>query len=206
MDNENALRTQETTRGGRLARAISRGLLGLVGWRAVGEKPTPKKYVIIAAPHTTNWDFLLMLFVTTALGFHPSWMGKHTLFKKPFGGLMRRLGGIPIERSQAHNMVDQAIHALETRDELGVIIPPEGTRRRAERWKSGFYHIAKGAGVPIVLGFVDFSSKECGLGPTIYPAETFEETLRLIAPFYADKRGKFLENETPILPEPSEAT
>lgn len=207
-DNEQAPLTHETTRGGRLARALSRRLLGLFGWKAVGELPPLKKAVIIAAPHTTNWDFVLMLLVTTALGIHPSWMGKHTLFKRPFGGLMRRLGGIPIERSAAHNVVDQAVEAYREADELMVVIPPEGTRSRAKRWKSGFYHIAKGAGVPIALAFVDFPSRQCGIGPIIEPAETFEETLRRIAPFYEGKRGKFVENETPVLTDlpPAEAT
>ena len=192
--------THATAMGGtRLSRGIGRALLRLFGWRVEGELPPLKKYVLIGAPHTTNWDFVLMLLFGLALGFRPSWMGKHTLFRRPVGGLMRRMGGIPINRSAAHNVVAQAVAAFEAHEQLVLLIPPEGTRRRAPRWKSGFYHIARGAGVPIVLGYVDFARKRGGIGPTLMPTDEMEADLQRIAAFYADKRGKFPENESPVV-------
>lgn len=192
--------THATAMGGtRLSRGIGRAILRLLGWRVEGTLPALKQYVMIAAPHTSNWDFPYMLLYGLALGFRPSWMGKDALFRWPFGWLMRRLGGIPIDRRAANNIVAQTIYAFDQHAQLVVLIPPEGTRSRATRWKSGFYHIARGAGVPIVLSYLDFAQKRGGIGPTLTPTDDRQGDLRRIAAFYADKRGKFPANESPVL-------
>ena len=133
------------------------------GWRVEGEPP-PRKCVIIAAPHTSNWDFPFMLATAYVIGFRISWMGKHTLFWGPFGPLMRALGGIPVDRRAPQNLVQQVAERFARSDELILAIPPEGTRKKVEHWKSGFYQIACVARVPVVMGFLDFERKVGGAG------------------------------------------
>lgn len=116
-------------------------------------------------------------------------MGKNSLFPAPFGGLMRWLGGLPIDRSRANNTVAQMIEAYRNSGDLVVLIPPEGTRSRVERWKTGFYHIAHGADVPILLGFLDAGRRQLGFGPLFYPCGDLEDDLYQIQAFYRDKRG-----------------
>lgn len=168
---------------------LARLLLKVSGWKVVGQTPALPRYVLIAAPHTSNWDFLLMLLAMLQLDVDAHWMGKHTLFARPFGALMLWLGGIPINRSQASNTATQIIERFSTTDELVVLITPEGTRSQVERWKTGFYHIAVGAQVPIVLGYVDAANKTLGLGPLFRPSGDLQQDLPLIQAFYADKTG-----------------
>ena len=142
---------------------ILRGLslvgLKLLGWTAKGEPLEHQRCVLIGAPHTSNWDFPLMLMIVLKLRLRIFWMGKHTLFPFPFGWLMRWLGGIPIDRKASHNVVSETVRQYRENDELIVLIPPEGTRAKVDRWKTGFYHIAKNAKVPILLGYVDGENK-----------------------------------------------
>lgn len=140
--------------------------LKIFGWKAVGKVPPFPKFVVIAAPHTSNWDLPVMLALAFFLGVHVSWMGKHTIFRGPFGPLFRWLGGIPLDRASSHNAVDQMIQAFKEHDSLFLGLAPEGTRRRVAFWKSGFYHIATGAGVPIVVGFVDYKKRWAVLEPS----------------------------------------
>lgn len=162
----------------------------LLGWKVVGKAPAEKKCILIAAPHTSNWDFPTMMVVAFVLGLDIHWMGKHTLFPKgPLGAIMRWFGGIPIDRRAKHNTVDQMVEHYRQRDELLVLITPEGTRSKVERWKEGFYHIARGAEVPIYLGFVDVSKKETGLGPAFYPSGDVERDIAEIRRFYEGKTG-----------------
>lgn len=166
--------------------------LRLTGWQVRGDVAGLQRlprYVLIGAPHTSNWDFVLMLAVILACRMEVHWMGKHTLFPWPVGGFMRWLGGIAIDRRQANNTVAQMVEAYRQYDELVVLIPPEGTRRQVARWKSGFYHIAHQAGVPIVLGFIDAGRKEAGFGPAFTPTGDLEHDLAEIQAFYADKTG-----------------
>ncbi|MFT3930523.1 MAG: lysophospholipid acyltransferase family protein [Spongiibacteraceae bacterium] len=164
-------------------------MLKLIGWRVVGALPTERKYVLIGAPHTSNWDFPLMLLAVLKIGMDVHWLGKSSLFPPVIGSIMRWLGGIAVDRSKNNNLVAQLVELYNQRDELVLIIPPEGTRSKVERWKSGFYHVAAGAGVPILLGFVDVSRKELGFGPLFYPSQDFDADLPKIQAFYADKRG-----------------
>jgi 1-acyl-sn-glycerol-3-phosphate acyltransferase len=162
----------------------------MLGWRVEGEIPSIKKFVIIAAPHTSNWDFPISLAVAFALKAKIYWMGKAAMFRWPFGTACRWLGGIPIDRSRSHNMVEQCVLAFRERDKLIMLIPPEGTREKVSYWKTGFYHIAKGANVPIVLGFLDYRRKTGGIGPTFYPTERIEDDMQEIKAFYATITGK----------------
>lgn len=172
-----------------LLKLIATLLLKAIGWRVVGALPPERKYVLIGAPHTSNWDFPLMLLAVLKVGMDVHWLGKSSLFPPVIGSVMRWLGGIAVDRSKNNNLVAQLVGLFNARDELVVIIPPEGTRSRVERWKSGFYHVAAGANVPILLGFVDASRKELGFGPLFYPAEGYDADLAKIKEFYADKRG-----------------
>ncbi|MCR8924237.1 lysophospholipid acyltransferase family protein [Dasania sp. GY-MA-18] len=169
--------------------AISKILLRLLGWRIEGQFPTAPKFVLVGAPHTSNWDFMLMLLVVFAVRADVHWMGKDSLFPKPFDGFMRWLGGIAVDRSKANNTVEQMIAHYQANDELIVIMTPEGTRSKVSVWKTGFYHIAKGAEVPIVLGYIDGAKKVVGLGKVFTPAGDLEQDMAAIKAFYADKQG-----------------
>ena len=164
--------------------------LKMLGWRVEGEIPNIKKFVIIAAPHTSNWDFPITLAVTFALKIKIYWMGKAAMFRWPFGEVCRWLGGIPIDRSRSQNVVEQCVQAFKQRDKLIVVIPPEGTRKKVSYWKTGFYHIARGANIPIVLGFLDYRRKAGGIGPTFYPTGRIEDDMQVIKTFYATITGK----------------
>ncbi|WP_372863093.1 lysophospholipid acyltransferase family protein [Spongiibacter sp.] len=162
----------------------------LLGWKILGEKPEYKKCVMIAVPHTSNWDFPAMMVIAFVLGMDVHWMGKHTLFPRgPLGAIMRWFGGISIDRRKSNNTVEQVAEEYRTRDELMVVIPPEGTRSAVERWKAGFYHIAQAADVPIILGYVDAKTKTMGLGPAFFPTGNYEADLKEIKAFYKDMRG-----------------
>ena len=164
--------------------------LKMLGWRVEGEIPNIKKFVILAAPHTSNWDFPISLAIAFALKIKIYWMGKDAMFRWPFGAACRWLGGIPIDRSRSHNTVEQCVRAFEDRDKLIMVIPPEGTRKTVSYWKTGFYHIARGANVPIVLGFLDYRRKKGGIGPTFYPSGRIENDMEEIKAFYATITGK----------------
>lgn len=172
-----------------LLKFIATILLKIIGWRVVGALPSERKYVLIGAPHTSNWDFPLMLLAVLTVGMDVHWLGKSSLFPPIVDSVMRWLGGIAVDRSKNNNLVAQLVDLFRARDELVVLIPPEGTRAKVERWKSGFYHVAAGAGVPILLGFVDASRKELGFGPLFYPTQDYAADLLKIQEFYRDKRG-----------------
>jgi 1-acyl-sn-glycerol-3-phosphate acyltransferase len=169
----------------------ARWLLNCAGWRVVGTPPAVPRCVIVFAPHTSNWDFPLLLLARSALGLRASYMGKHTLFRPPFGWLFRRLGGIPVRRDEAHHLVSQITAEFRARDHLWLAMAPEGTRAKTDHWKSGFYRIALAAAVPVLLSFIDASRKECGVGQLFYPTGDVERDLEVIRAFYADKRGVY---------------
>ncbi len=173
-----------------LMHRLSVRALRWLGWQVEGELPPGGKCVLIVAPHTSNWDFPIGLMVCFALRLEAYWMGKHTLFPPLLGGLMRWLGGIPVDRSRAGNLVATTIAAFAQCERLVVAIPPEGTRSRVSRWKTGFYHIACGAGVPIALGFIDFGRKTAGLKGAFVPTGDIEADLPKIQAVYAGIVGK----------------
>jgi 1-acyl-sn-glycerol-3-phosphate acyltransferase len=161
--------------------------LRMAGWEFEGQPPSIKKYVCLAVPHTSNWDGLLLVGVSQAIGLPMSFMIKREWVDGPLGPVMRRLGAVPIDRRGSHNIVDQMIEALHEHDELVLVIPPEGTRKRADHWRSGFYHIALGAGVPVVPGYLDFRRKRAGLGAPITLTGNVRADMDRIRAFYAEK-------------------
>jgi 1-acyl-sn-glycerol-3-phosphate acyltransferase len=177
-----------------LLRFLAILILRLVGWTSKGSKVSVPKYVLIGAPHTSNWDFPLMLLVVLELRLQLYWMGKHTLFPFPFSGLMKWLGGIPINRTKSHNVVFDIVAQFKSNDNFVVLVPPEGTRRRVSEWKTGFYHIANNAEVPILMGYVDAGKKEAGFADFFYPTGELESDMKEIRSFYAEKKGLTAEN------------
>jgi 1-acyl-sn-glycerol-3-phosphate acyltransferase len=177
---------------------LAKAFLAATGWTVRNDVPADvDKFVIIAAPHTSNWDFPVTLAIAATIDMKFYWVGKHTMFRWPFGGLMRKLGGIPIDRRKSQNFVEQIAEAFDEADALALGLAPEGTRSKVEHWKSGFYYIAREAGVPIVCGFVDFGRKEGGLGPMVDSSEPIEAVMEKLREFYADKIGKRPEKFTP---------
>jgi len=181
------------------------GILLLLGWRMAGSFPDTQKFVMIGAPHTSNWDFIYAMLFKYASGLHFKWIGKASLFKPPFGSLFRRLGGIPVWREKKYNFVAQISDLFDQSERLVIAIAPEGTRQQSAYWKTGFYYMAVGARVPIVLGFVDYARKHIGLGPVLHPTGDIHVDFKLIQDFYADKQGAHPANQNPIaLPPPME--
>ena len=173
-------------------RGVSLAVLRVTGWRVEGTLPPhAAKSVLIAAPHTSNWDLPYTLMLAFVLRLRVYWIGKQSLFRAPFGGVMRWLGGIPVNRDQANNLVASSAQAMrEAQGPIQLIVPPEGTRGKTRHWKTGFYFIAQQAGVPIVLAFVDYERKVGGLGPVFIPTGDLEQDMRAIKAFYAPIKGK----------------
>ena len=183
----------------RVLAALGAAFLWLSGWRVHGSLPPwAARAVVIAAPHTTNWDLPYMLAVSWVLGARPRWFGKRELFGAPFGWLMRWLGGIPVDRSRPANLVEEAARQLRAAERMFLVVPPSGTRRRAPHWKSGFYHIARTAHVPIVCAFLDYERKVGGIGPVFVPSSDLGADMDRLRAFYRDIRGKYPDNETPV--------
>ena len=173
-------------------RGFSLAVLKLAGWKVTGQLPANgRTCVLIAAPHTSNWDLPYTLMVAFALRLNIYWMGKNQIFKPPFRGVMMWLGGIPVQREQANNLVDASIQAIQAADgPVQLVVPPEGTRSKARYWKTGFYYIATGAQVPIVMAYMDYAHKRSGLGPIFTPTGDIERDMTAIKAFYAPFKGK----------------
>jgi 1-acyl-sn-glycerol-3-phosphate acyltransferase len=178
---------------------VARLWFRLFGWDVEGEAPPVGRGVLIAAPHTTNWDLPHMLAASLIFRYRIRWMGKDSLFRFPFGGFMRLLGGIPVDRSSPTGMVRSVASQLRKVDRLVVAIPPSGTRSKRAHWKSGFYWIAHEAQVPVVCGYLDYSRRRAGLGFHFVPSGDVAADMDRVRAFYADKRGKYPENESPVL-------
>ncbi len=189
-------RTIFTTPGiNSLLRAISVTWLRLRGWQIEGSlPPDARKAVLIAAPHTSNWDLPYTLMVAFTLRLNVYWMGKQQIFRWPFGGLMRWLGGISVNREQSTNLVAASAAALREADgPLQLIVPPEGTRRKVREWRTGFYWIAHQAQVPIIMAYMDYSAKRSGLGPLFEPTGDLDADMARIKAFYAPFKGRNAE-------------
>lgn len=152
--------------------------------------PTDRKLVIIAAPHTSNWDMPIMLAAAFYYRISLKWMGKKSLFEGPFGWTMHATGGIPIDRSKSNNVVSQMIEKYNNAEDLLVAVPPEGTRAKVRYWKTGFYNIAHGADIPIALGFLDYRRKVAGIGARLTTTGDYDKDLEDIKRFYANITGK----------------
>lgn len=169
----------------RLLRPLAYVWLKLTGFKVVGEMPAAKKFVIIANPHTTNWDLPYTLAAGLHYGVRVSWMGKTSIFKWPFGSMMRWLGGIAVDRSRSTNAVTTMIDTFESADRMALVIAPSGTRSATAPWKSGFYHIAAGARVPLVLAFINYRTRTVGIAGTWHPTGNYDADLAVIHGIYA---------------------
>ncbi len=173
-----------------ISQILANSILRALSWKMTLNLPPFPKYVIIAAPHTSNWDFVYFILLKFASGINFRWIGKESLFRWPVGIVMKRLGGIPVDRSVRNNFVAQIVKLFNEREELIIIIAPEGTRSKSQYWKTGFYYIALGARVPISLGFIDYRTREIGTGPYFVPTGDIQADFACIKEFYNGKRGK----------------
>ena len=176
-----------------MVKFLAEFFLRLRGWQAEGDIPAATKYVLIAAPHTTNWDLFYFLAIARAMGVDVRWMGKQSLFRGPMGTIMRALGGIAIRRGRSGNRVNQIAETFASVDSLVITVPAEGTRAYVPHWKSGFYRIALAAKVPIVLGYLDYARKRGGLGPEVIPTGNVREDMDEVRAFYEGITGKYPE-------------
>lgn len=182
-----------------LLRLLSLFLMKITGWNKIGSLPDVPRYVIIVAPHTSNWDLFYGIIVAFSLRLDARFMAKKELFRRPFGPVMRWLGGVSIDRSSHVHTVDQMIDIFKKSPGLALAIAPEGTRSRVKYWKSGFYHIAMGAGVPLQLGYLDYASKTGGAGPLIMPTGDIEDDMRKIRAFYNGVSGRYSDKTGPVV-------
>jgi 1-acyl-sn-glycerol-3-phosphate acyltransferase len=174
-----------------LMQKTARRILHLIGWRTDVMLPGVSRYVLIGAPHTSNWDFAIMMMLMTSEGIPVNWMGKDSLFKGPMGFLMRFLGAISVNRKEQTHLVDQIASMFDNKDELIVVLSPEGTRSKTSRWRTGFYYIALKANVPIVMAYADYKNKVCGIGPGIKPTGDIHADFEIIKDFYKGIEGKY---------------
>ena len=181
-----------------MRKLLARGWLRLTGWAPDGERPTADRFVLIAAPHTSNWDLVYLLALAEVYDLRVSWMGKHTLFRPPFGALFRALGGIAIRRHERADRVGAMAKEFAERERFALVVPSEATRGWAPHWKSGFYHIARRAEVPIVMGFLDYRRRRGGFGPALLASGDVKRDMDAIRAFYADKVGKYPESFGPV--------
>ncbi len=173
-------------------RNISRFLLRVAGWQILGSLPeNVRKCVIIAAPHTSNWDFVIGRLAYYVLGVPVKFLIKKESFKGLRGYLLKKMGGIPVDRSRSNNLIEQITRLFAKEEQLNVVITPEGTRKRVKEWKKGYYYIALKAKIPIVLGFLDYGRKEAGFGPILYPSGDYEKDFEQIKSFYQDKQARY---------------
>ncbi|MFN8411952.1 MAG: lysophospholipid acyltransferase family protein [Anaerolineales bacterium] len=163
-----------------ILRFLANLLLRLVGWQVEGNLPDLPKYVIIGAPHTSNWDFVLFLGVIFHLKANVKFMGKAELFRNPFGWFFYWCGGVPVDRKKPHGLVEQMVEAYEKAQQMILVIAPEGTRHFVTEWKMGFYHIAKSAGIPIVMAAVDGKKKTVHVGQIFHPTENMDADIKAI--------------------------
>lgn len=180
-------------------RAISKFIFWLIGWKVSGHIPGPevKKSIFVAIPHTSNWDFPLGIFSRSIIKTKVTYMMKSTMFKPPFGWFFRMLDGIPVERSKSTNFVDAVIKLYNSRESLHTVIAPEGTRSRVDGLKSGFYYMAVGANVPLILTAFDYSVKEVRFSKPVYMTGDKDVDFEKIRAYFADAKGKYPEQGWP---------
>jgi len=181
-------------RGTALERAFGRGMMQLTGWKFEGSIPDEPRFVMIVAPHTSNWDFFVGLWAYFALGFKGSFLAKHTVFVGPVGAFMRWLGGIPVDRSVSRDRVAESVDAFNASDKLVLILAPEGTRKFVPDWKTGFYHVADGARVPIVPVAFDFEHRLIRIFPLFRTSGDRDADIRALKDLYRGIKGKHPEN------------
>jgi 1-acyl-sn-glycerol-3-phosphate acyltransferase len=177
-------------RGNAFSRGISRLALRLTGWRIDGEFPNLPQFVVIVAPHTSNWDFFVGVMAMFAIGFRGTFLGKHTVFRWPVSLIMRWLGGVPVDRASPHNVVQQAIDYFHSRPQMLLALSPEGTRKKLPAWRTGFWYVAKGAGVPIVPAAFDFPAKRIVIFPPVTPGEDIDADIATLRAHFDARMAK----------------
>lgn len=175
-------------------------ILRKLGWTLSVDLPDIPKFIVIAAPHTSNWDFPLTILAAKAINLSIHWMGKHSMFRPPYGWFFRNLGGIAIHRNGGKNHIEQMADLFNRSDRLILALTPEGTRRKTDHWKTGFHSIARAAKVPVLMVYLDYGKKQIGIGGMFLPSDDIEADFELIREHYKDVRGKNPENESLIQP------
>ena len=173
----------------RFFQLLARFFMRLTGWRVEGTLPELPKFILIGAPHTSNWDFVLFLGIIFTLKANVKFMGKAELFRNPFGWFFYYCGGIPVDRKKSTGLVDQMVEACNSTEQFILTIAPEGTRHHVSEWKRGFYHIAKGAGIPIVMAVVDGKKKVVRVGQVFQPTDNIEADMQTIQGYFAGVTG-----------------
>ena len=181
-----------------LAQSIARFILRLTGWRTEVISPPPSRCVLIGAPHTSNWDFIVVMILMAVESIPIRMLGKDSLFWWPLGVFMRSFGVIPVNRRGNYNLVDQIAARFDEYDELIIGISPEGTRSKSSRWRTGFYYIALKAEVPIVMVYFDYKNKVCGIGPDLKPTGDINADFKIIREFYSGIVGKYPKKQGEI--------
>jgi len=179
-------------------RLISRFILKLLGWKLDERMPSTPRYVMIGYPHTSNWDFVLGMLAKWAMQLPLNWVAKHSMFWGPFKPMFIAMGGIPLNREKTNGFIQKNIELFSEREKFALGIMPEGTRSKTDRWKSGFYHIAHGANVPIAMAYLDYKNKILGIGEIMNTTGDIEADLEIIRAFYKDKIGYRPENQSEI--------
>jgi 1-acyl-sn-glycerol-3-phosphate acyltransferase len=177
---------------------LSFRILKLLGWTFHVDMPDVKKFVAIAAPHTSNWDFPLGILSAKAIKLNIQWMGKHSMFRWPFGGFFRAIGGTPVRRGQGQNYMQQMTDLFDRSEHFVLALAPEGTRSKTDHWKTGFHFIARAAKVPILMAYLDYGKKQVGIGGMFYPTDDIEADFVHIREFYASRRGRNPDQESLI--------
>jgi 1-acyl-sn-glycerol-3-phosphate acyltransferase len=175
---------------------LARGIFRLTGWTMVGE--LPRTGIFVGAPHTSNWDYAVTLLVCWQAGISPRILVKKEFFHGPVGWLLTRCGGVPVDRHNPAGVVEELVRLAGNGEPFVLVLAAEGSRTRAEYWKSGFYRLSQQTGIPILLGFVDASTKSAGIGPTLIPSGDVKADMDLVRAFFADKQGFYPENKTPV--------
>ncbi len=181
---------------------LSEAILRLFGWTVDRSHPLPPRYVMIGAPHTSNWDFPVGMLGMWALGVDVHWVGKHTLFAGPLGPIMKGLGGIPVDRRISSNFIDSMTERFASGELSSLSLAPEGTRSLTHAWKTGFYYLAVSAQVPVVLGYLDYADKIVGVGGSFTPTGDIAADLKYVREFYAEKTARYPEKYGEIQVQP----
>ena len=181
-----------------MLRVLSKFVLRMFGWTVEKDLPLKEKYVLVGAPHTSNWDFPLGILGMLAMGLRFRWVGKHTIFKGPTGLMLKSIGGIPVDRRIRSSFIKQMVELFNTEENMILAITPEGSRSKTLYWKTGFYYIALDATVPIALGYIDHREKKIGVGYSFFPCGNIEKDIEIIRRFYEGKTGRHRENQGEI--------
>ncbi len=181
-----------------MLKVLSKFVLRMFGWAVKKDLPLKEKYVLVAAPHTSNWDRPLGILGMSAMGLRFRWVGKHTIFRGPIGLMLKSIGGIPVDRRIRSSFIKEMVELFNAEESMILAIAPEGSRSKTLYWKTGFYYIALDAIVPIVLGYIDHQEKKIGVGYSLFPSGDIERDIEIIGKFYEGKTGRYREKQGEI--------